>query len=237
MTGYTRQQRSRSSNRRINATGVMVILSIWMLPTLLPVAGAQTANQLSECGELNNAYGPFDYTNAEHRREKLPIVERFHFNDEVFRLERGLTSGNPTGDIAYTLHAFPNHHRALDAMARLHRKHQTEKLPGARYSLACYFDRARRMAPHDATIPMLQGIHFFKTGRMDQAEISFQVALDLAPNSAEIHYNLGLLYIREGNFEYAREHAVRAYELGFPLPGLRRKLIDADQWPTSMDDS
>ncbi len=84
---------------------------------------------------------------------------------------------------------------------------------------------------------MLQGIHFFKTGRMDQAEISFQVALDLAPNSAEIHYNLGLLYIREGNFEYAREHAVRAYELGFPLPGLRRKLIDADQWPTSMDDS
>jgi tetratricopeptide (TPR) repeat protein len=186
---------------------------------------------------LENAYGPFDYTNLAHRRDKLPVVEQFHFSNEVFRLEKGMTSDDPRGDIAYTLRAFPNHHRALDAMARLHRKHRTEKLPGAGYSIACYFNRARRMAPGDPTVPMLEGIHFFKTGRIEQAETSFQAALSLAPGSAEIHYNLGLLYFHSGDFKSAQEHAARAYELGFPLPGLRKKLVEAGQWPSSSDDS
>ena len=158
-------------------------------------------------------------------------MEQYHFNDEVFRLVRGKTGQKPTGDIAYTLHAFPNHHRALDAFARLHRREQVEKLPRARYSLACYFDRAGRMAPNDPVVPMLKAIHLFKTDRLEAAEEAFVTALQLAPNSAEILYNLGLLYARKRDYESARHYAVKAYDLGFPLPGLRDQLIRANQWP------
>jgi tetratricopeptide (TPR) repeat protein len=45
--------------------------------------------------------------------------------------------------------------------------------------------------------------------------------------SAEIHYFLGLALLRLKDYDNARLHAKRAYELGYPLPGLSRKLADA----------
>lgn len=42
--------------------------------------------------------------------------------------------------------------------------------------------------------------------------------------SAEIHYFLGLLLVDLGDLDNAVEHARRAYELGYPLPGLKTKL-------------
>lgn len=42
--------------------------------------------------------------------------------------------------------------------------------------------------------------------------------------SAEIEYFLGLLLLEMNRPEQAREHASRAYELGYPLPALRNKL-------------
>jgi tetratricopeptide (TPR) repeat protein len=43
-------------------------------------------------------------------------------------------------------------------------------------------------------------------------------------NSAEINYALGLLYFDNKRYDDARECAVKAYSLGYPLPGLKRKL-------------
>jgi tetratricopeptide (TPR) repeat protein len=45
--------------------------------------------------------------------------------------------------------------------------------------------------------------------------------------SAEIHNALGFAYLNAKNYEKAREHARKAYELGFPLPGLRDQLAVA----------
>lgn len=45
--------------------------------------------------------------------------------------------------------------------------------------------------------------------------------------SAELHYFLGLLLVDLKDFESAQTHALRAYELGYPLPGLRKRLADA----------
>jgi tetratricopeptide (TPR) repeat protein len=45
--------------------------------------------------------------------------------------------------------------------------------------------------------------------------------------SPEIHYFLGLVLVDLKDYERAREHAARAYELGYPLPGLRDKLARA----------
>lgn len=78
------------------------------------------------CGDLANAYGPFDYTNPEHRSKNLGVVERFHFTLEVESLIRGKSS-YIWGDLDYTLRAFPNHHRALYAFARYEIRERQKK--------------------------------------------------------------------------------------------------------------
>jgi tetratricopeptide (TPR) repeat protein len=52
----------------------------------------------------------------------------------------------------------------------------------------------------------------------------------VAGSSAELHYTLGLVLVDLREFEAARQEARLAYELGYPLPGLRRKL-DAAGYP------
>lgn len=42
--------------------------------------------------------------------------------------------------------------------------------------------------------------------------------------SAELHYFIGLQLAKQERFEKAREHAIQAYTLGYPLPGLKRRL-------------
>jgi tetratricopeptide (TPR) repeat protein len=46
-------------------------------------------------------------------------------------------------------------------------------------------------------------------------------------SSAEIQNALGFAYLNAKDYEKARQHARRAYELGFPLPGLRDQLAAA----------
>ncbi len=48
--------------------------------------------------------------------------------------------------------------------------------------------------------------------------------------SAEMHYFLGLTYVKLKNWDAAREQARKAYALGYPLPGLKNKLRAAGQW-------
>jgi len=49
----------------------------------------------------------------------------------------------------------------------------------------------------------------------------------LEDKSAVIHYLLGLVLMDLKDFAAAQEHARRAYELGYPLPGLRDRLARA----------
>ncbi len=42
--------------------------------------------------------------------------------------------------------------------------------------------------------------------------------------SAEINYALGLMYVEQRNYPAAQACATRAYDLGYPLPGLKHKL-------------
>jgi Flp pilus assembly protein TadD len=183
--------------------------------------------------KAQGAYGPFDYTNPEHVRTKLGIVEKYHFNSDVENLRAGMTT-TIHGDLAYTLRVFPNHHRALNAMARLWRlSEQQGKLPrGAPPNRApdYWFRNAMKFAPHDGTVPLLYAIHLQKLENFDGALKYYKKAEKLLPNSPEVHYNLGLLYVERREFHLAKLHAKKAYDLGFPLPGLRNKLIRAGVW-------
>ena len=66
---------------------------------------------------------------------------------------------------------------------------------------------------------------------MSEAKDEYLIALELQPDYAEAHYNLGLLYVKQKEFELAVQSARKAYDLGFPLQGLRRQLDRAGAWP------
>ena len=98
--------------------------------TLILLHGAVDAG--ADCPPFNNTITGGDYTNPEHR-EKLAVVERFHFTPQVERLEKG-QSGYLGDDISYTLDHFANHHRALTSLARLALREKTSRPRGAKYS-------------------------------------------------------------------------------------------------------
>lgn len=182
------------------------------------------------CGppmEHNQFRRPLDY-NDPVDREWLDVVERAHFTAEIEALIRGKNVPLP-GDIDYTLMQYPNHYRALHAMARWQLANR--RPPDAEYlTVDCYYQRAFTFRPKDPTLYMLYGIYLHKAGRLDDAWAAYQRAEAHGANSAEYHYNMGLLQIDRQDYEDARKHARIAYELGYPLPGLRNKLRRLGHW-------
>lgn len=169
-----------------------------------------------------------DYNNPEDRAG-VAIVEQFHFKPQVEKLEHGM-SGTLGGDIGYTLEHFPNHPRALVSMARLGLRDKTDHPSGARYSVDCYFTRAIQYKPMDANIKVVYAGYLLAKNQLDEALAQLSEASRLEPDNAGTNYNLGLLYLKKKNYEQARLHAKKAYDKGFPLPGLKNKLVAARQW-------
>jgi tetratricopeptide (TPR) repeat protein len=186
-------------------------------------AGEKGPEQFLACGDVFNvAFGPFDYTSPSDRAN-LPIVEDHHFDATVESLERGLTSSRAMDDIAYTLRAFPNHHRALNAVARI----DLEKggIPLDLLPAQCWFDRAIRFRPDDGTVWLVYANYQVRKGWEEEALQSYAEAKALLPDSPEVDYNLGLLYFKLGQYDKALAHARSAYAADYPLQGLRRKLL------------
>ena len=203
----------------------LIALALVLSPNLFSVGGlyAQEA-----CGELDGPgqFGPYDYTNPEDRKN-LPIVELHHFGPAVQSLRPGEQTG---GDLDYTLRAFPNHHRALERMIEYSIRNKSIKPPGANFRLPCYFDRALRFKPDDGIVYMLFGDYLARTGKLQEALEKYKEALRLRPDDANVNYNMGLLYFNLKNYELATAHAKKAYELGFPLQGLKNKLQKLGKW-------
>jgi len=190
----------------------------------------------SFCGKLENGYGPYDYSNSMHRTEKLPIVEAAHFSEKVEKLIDGESSWLGW-DIDYTLRAFPNHYRALSAMARLGLREKTAHVKTANYTVECYFDRAIRFKPDDGMVRMIYGNYLLKLdGRPDDAFEQYHEAVRMQPENANINYNLGLMYMKKKEYEPAIVYAKKAYGLGFPLPGLRNQLMKKGKWDGKLDE-
>jgi Tfp pilus assembly protein PilF len=183
------------------------------------------AGPTSYCGELGNSN---DYQDSEKKR-LLAIVEQHHFTSNVENLRSG-NSATIGGDLSYTLMMFPNHYRALAALANFTLKEKTLKPYGARYSVECFFDRAIRFKPTDSMVRMVYGNYLIKAGQPDKATEQFKIAVDLEPEDPTINYNLGLLYMQKKDYDLAKTHAKKAYELGFPLPGLKNQLIKVGKW-------
>lgn len=205
----------------------MRVLRVLLLPLALVCTGAHAfEGGRFECGDLENAVGPYDY-----RKDKslLSNVEHNHFNDNVRMLRKGL-SGTIAGDLDYLLRAYPNHPGGLDAMGRLGRRAKSEDLNGAHFKVTCYFDRAMRLAPDDPTVRTLYAQHLWMTGHRKEAVEQIEEAEKLGAQDANTLYNIGIMKFDTGDKEGAVKYAVKAYELGFPLPGLKMKLKKAGLW-------
>lgn len=202
-----------------------MICRILIAATIVIGSGLAAAGEL-ECGSLQNAFGPFDYRDKTKGNE-LRLVEIAHFTADVKSLRRGASSFSAINDLNYTLRAFPNHWGALEAVSRF-------ELQGGDflefYSVDCYFDRAIRFAGDDGNVRLLYGVYLMRRKRNDEARNELEEAARLAPESIDVAYNLGLLYLRLGEPVKAMEKARYAYGKGYPLPGLREALQEAGAW-------
>ena len=207
------------------------ISSISALLCLLACGGPLAAQTINF---ENFDYGPYDYTNPLHYRERLPVVEKYHFNSDVENLRASMPGGTIGSHILYVIRSFPNHHRALSAFGRLwDRSGSLVKPPagvGRHQTPDFVYQRALAFAPTDGTVRLLYGIYLDDAGRQPEALQMIDQAAELAPDTADINYNLGLMYLRLGEHDKADFHASKAYDQGHPLPGLRKKMVAAGIW-------
>ncbi len=192
--------------------------------------------------------GPWDYFDPKSHvppnsisESYVGIVERVHLTPEMMNLETGSTGNGMLGligDLDYTLRKIPNHPKALDMASRLEIRegsYPQKKWSGHwRRNVDCYFDRAFRFTPGIPIIHMLYGIHLHRSNKLGLAELEYKKSESLqTKESSELYYNMGLLYFDMNNYDISAKYARKAYDRGYPLPGLRDKLKNIGKWQNS----
>lgn len=170
-----------------------------------------------QCIGSPQGFGPFDYLYRYRLTYELNIVEQHHFNE--FKQ-----------DIDYTLRAWPNHHKALYSIVRQRIDGWGKRVKPRRTPAECYLERAIRFSPNDGTARMLYGMLLHQTDHITPALEQYRKALKSEPTNVQVKYNLSLLLVELKEFGEARKYAQELYSRGFPLPGLKKKLIRAGEW-------
>jgi len=115
-------------------------------------------------------------------------------------------------------------------MSKLAAREKTEKPAYSQYSVRCWFDRAIRFRPEDPNVRMIYGVYLSKNGKNREALEQLEVAAAYEKDNANLIYNIGLVYFDLKQYDQALAFAHRAYALGFSLPGLKNKLVQAGKW-------
>ena len=90
------------------------------------------------------------------------------------------------------------------------------------------FDQAIASRPEQGSAYQGKALLYWRQGKFPEArEVLVEGNAATGGRSAELHYFLGLVLVDLKNYPEARVSAVRAYALGYPLPGLREKLARA----------
>lgn len=198
---------------------------------LLLIGSASLMAQVStqQCGPLREgkSYGPYDYR---YDKNKLGIVEEFHFQPIVEALIRGRQGGPPGGSLNYTLHAFPNHHRALLALVRYGERTKSLQPEGLKYPIECFFERALRFQEDDNIVRMIYAGFLGKQGRTPDAIKQLDFVLAGSETNALTHYNVGLVYFDIKEYEKALAQAHKALSLGLKQTALQDQLAHIGKW-------
>lgn len=203
------------------------LASALIFATALSAANGVAAQE-GVCGSLSNFYGPFDYRTD---RRQLPIVEKHHFSTYIENLTNDPHDGSHFGaHLAYTLAAFPNHHRALASVSRYAVRTRSPQPPNLTYSVDCYYERALRFRPDDSVARLLFADHLIRTQRPQGANAHVDYVRDSVSDNPLTHYNLGLLYVQLGRYDDALKQAHLAKALGMQRDGLKQQLMDKGRW-------
>ena len=199
--------RSRAANlfRLLLACGLLVAAS---------TAGAQPQNN--------------DYYKARLTKDGADLlrkVETFHLKQGMEKMQAGQYR-SALGDFNFILRYFPNHPRGLALVAEL----CDVKWKDPHCETEERFGRAIALNPNAAQTYVVYGVHLQRLKRIPEAMESYKRAIALDPKDANAHYNLGLIYLEQKQFELANRHAQLAYAIGMPYPALRDKLTQAGQW-------
>jgi tetratricopeptide (TPR) repeat protein len=191
----------------------------------------ERAKRSMDCGSLENSVGPWDYrsrASSDRRAWDHNDNMKNHYQPAIASMQAGVYIVDVIRDIDFLLRVWPNHHLGL--RARIQYEEAGGKLYGFR-TVECYLERARRMAPDDVAVILIEANYFWKNKKdMERAREDYEEALKLQPDSMDVNYNAGLFYFAAGKFDRALEHAQFAYARGYPLPGLRRKLEEKGYW-------
>lgn len=99
-----------------------------------------------------------------------------------------------------------------------------------------YLERAISIAPDDPSAYILLSLLYREQGDLQLAMQTLEQGNTVTNGvSADIQYNLGLIALETGKLDSATKHAKAAYDLGYPLPGLKNKLIAKNAWPPVSD--
>ena len=207
-----------------------------VLAAALGCSSAIAQVSASGCGELANAYGPFEYRRDRHHtadsmpyQQKLNLVEGAHFTARVEALLGGVTG--PLGaELDYTLRVFPNHHRALLAVMNYGLKTKSAQPPTMLRPVECYFERALRFAPDDTTARMLYASFLINGKRKPEALMQLERARFDAGDNGFTHYNIGLVFLDADEPAQALVQAHRATSLGFMRADLKDRLVALGRW-------
>jgi tetratricopeptide (TPR) repeat protein len=91
-----------------------------------------------------------------------------------------------------------------------------------------HFDLAIKACPTCVAGYQAKAMYFRGGKKLPQAREALEAGIKaLDGRSADLHYVLGLVLVELGDYPGATEHASRAYEMGYPLPGLRDRLARA----------
>ena len=217
-------------------------MPLWIfrgLPVVV-LATAASAQQVPGCGNLENAFGPFDYrpdtyvyeTTYGSHKALVNIVERAHYTIETEMLvsrKTGLVV-SPGADLSYTLRAFPNHHKALMTLIKLGEKEKTDKPKDSIYTIDCWLRRAVAWKANDNVSKMIYATYLDKTNRRSEAEAQLEAAAQLAGDNVFTHHNLGLVYFDMKMYDKALFHANKTYSLGMTIPTLKEQLKSVNKW-------
>lgn len=190
-----------------------------------------------KCSGDGQGFGPYDFFDIDEPSDPLYQQGR-HW--EIKRLHRdrarsAMDEVHPidskrykiaSGELDYTLRAIPNEPYALQYRIELEmmRRQNPTRLISKDPPPECYLQRAIAYRPGQEHLRMLFGIYFNKIGMPAREMEQYRAALAVNPSSADAHYYLALALIKLDKPEEAVEHAQQAYDLGFPLPGVRKML-------------
>lgn len=150
-------------------------------------------------------------------------VENYHLGPAKAKLADGRV-GYAMKDIEFMLRHFPNNPNALMLLDDAAKRLEQPNMP------ARYFKEAIAAYPEEPMTYVVHGMFLQKRGKTADAIGQYERAVSLNPNLPDAHYNLGLALVQAKRYAEANTHAVAAYRLGHPMPGLRNQLQRVGAW-------